>query len=82
MKKSNKCPKCDSTKIITLDHGSIDSRSFATIGVFRIIGVKRYVCTECGYIEEWIDPPARFSELAQTTRIDMLPEKNEGDNAA
>jgi len=75
MKKTNKCPKCDSTKIITVDHGSVDSRSFATIGIFRIISVKRYVCTECGYIEEWIDPPARFSELAESRHEETFPPK-------
>ena len=74
VKKTNKCPKCDSSKIIKLDLGSIHSRAFAVVGVFYAIGVQRYVCTRCGYIEEWIDPPPRFSELAETSRGEALPD--------
>ena len=74
MKKTNKCPKCDSSKIIKLDLGSIHSRAFAVVGVFYAIGVQRYVCTRCGHIEEWIDPPPRFSELAETSRGEVLPD--------
>jgi len=70
MQKTKQCPKCQSTKIIKLDSGCLQSRDFGLVGIFHFIGMKRYVCTQCGYTEEWIEPPPRLKDLA-----DMRPEE-------
>jgi hypothetical protein len=68
MKKSKKCSKCNSKQILSLEHGCIQPREFVEVGILFPIDVTRYVCTECGYIEEWIDPPARLKELVEKGR--------------
>jgi ribosomal protein S27AE len=68
MKKSKKCPKCESTKILTQEHGCIQPREFVEVGILSPIGVMRYICTECGFVEEWIEPPVRLNELVDKRR--------------
>ena len=40
----------------------------------KVTGDAMEVRGGCGYIEEWIDPPPRFSELAETSRGEALPD--------
>ena len=60
MKTTNKCPKCSSKKIIRIDG---DIRGYGAgnnilvgMTIFSAVKVNRYLCCECGYSEEWIDP--------------------------
>ncbi len=72
MKKIGKCPKCGSTKIYRIEHGCIQPREFVQVGILNFIRVTRHICTECGYVEEWVDPPPRLKELVQKKRTDSL----------
>ena len=65
MKKSGKCSKCGSDKVIHVENGSLSSRQFGEAGIFFAVGITKFVCTECGYLEEWIDPPIQLKQLAQ-----------------
>ena len=60
MKISSKCPKCDGKKIIRIDgySGPYGSGNNIKVGltIFSSVNVNRYICCECGYSEEWIDP--------------------------
>lgn len=57
MKKNSKCPKCDSKDIIRVNGSNRGYGAGNNImtGLFSTINVNRYICTNCGYCEEWID---------------------------
>ncbi len=70
MKKSGKCPKCGSRKIYKIENGCIQPREFVEVGILHSIPVTRHICTECGYVEEWVEPPSRLKELVQRKRTE------------
>lgn len=65
MKKSGKCSKCGSQKLIQIENGTLHSRQFGEAGIFYTLGITKFVCTECGYLEEWIEPPIQLKQLAE-----------------
>ena len=59
MKNSRTCPKCRCTTIVKVEG---DARAYGAgnnimvgMTIFSAVKVHRYVCTQCGYSEEWID---------------------------
>ena len=58
MKNTGRYPKCDSRTIVRVpgQTGAVGIGNSISIGSVRstLIDVSRYVCSECGYIEEWI----------------------------
>lgn len=56
MKNSHKCAKCDSTDMAKVP-GSINytTSNAIEVGLASYVMVTRYVCTSCGFSEEWID---------------------------
>ena len=59
MKNTKKCPKCGSSEIIKIPGkaGAYGSGNNIPIGasILFAVPVDRYLCTECGYSEEWVD---------------------------
>ena len=59
MKNNVSCPKCGGREIIKIPGkaGAYGSGNNIMIGmtIFSAILVNRYVCSDCGYSEEWID---------------------------
>ena len=58
MKRTNICCKCGSRKIIRIkgETGSYGAGNNIPAGFLNgTVNVTRYLCGECGYIEEWID---------------------------
>ncbi len=59
MKKTNKCPKCGSTQLIVVPgkNAPAESGRFVMTGLTTTSAVlfDRYVCSECGYSEEYFD---------------------------
>ncbi|HYV90846.1 MAG TPA: hypothetical protein VE978_03650 [Chitinophagales bacterium] len=58
MKNSQTCPKCSSKDILRIPGyvGPYGSGNNINIGFFRApVKISRYVCTSCGFSEEWID---------------------------
>ena len=60
MKNTKQCPKCRGRKIIRIEG---DVRAYGAgnnimtgMTIFSAVKVQRYLCCECGYSEEWIDP--------------------------
>ena len=59
MKNSKKCPKCSSSRIIKIPGqvgpygagNNIPTRTF----IPSFVKVTRYLCSNCGFSEEWID---------------------------
>lgn len=54
MKKSGSCPKCNSTEVYTTK-GTTKRGERSSIGVssFSAISIDLYICTSCGYMEEY-----------------------------
>jgi predicted nucleic-acid-binding Zn-ribbon protein len=67
MKKSNKCPKCNSQEIIRIPGrvSGVGAGNIIMTGmtVFSAVKVTRYLCTDCGFSEEWIDDPKDIEKL-------------------
>jgi len=56
MKNNNKCPKCSGVNIVEVPGRSSNGNfNFVNVGMFGSVGVTRYLCSHCGYSEEWID---------------------------
>jgi ribosomal protein S27AE len=58
MKNSRRCPKCDSKDIIRIlgEAGANLNNHHVWAGFFKSAQVTRYLCGQCGFSEEWIDP--------------------------
>jgi predicted RNA-binding Zn-ribbon protein involved in translation (DUF1610 family) len=59
MKKSHKCPKCNSESILRIPGtvGSYGVGNNIRASFFSHVRVTRYLCSDCGYSEEWVDSP-------------------------
>ena len=55
MKKTKTCPKCGGTALLRVEDGVGDRSINLILGWFSIVPVTRYVCTDCGYAESWVD---------------------------
>ena len=68
MKNTGKCPKCGSANIIrvpdnTRRYGSGNNIYTSKVTLFGKIPVIRYVCYDCGYLENWVENHEECSEL-------------------
>lgn len=59
MKNTHICPKCQGRDILKVPgtsgpHG-VGNNIQVGMSIFSAVLVNRYVCTSCGYSEEWID---------------------------
>jgi ribosomal protein S27AE len=57
VKQGNPCAKCGSKSILYVPGGLLEGQNSAAIGSFMParFRIARYVCTDCGYTEEWVD---------------------------
>ncbi|GFI62310.1 hypothetical protein IMSAG049_01492 [Clostridiales bacterium] len=59
MKNTKTCPKCGSRDIVISDGyaGAYGSGNNIQTGMtnFSAVGVDRYICCNCGFVEEWIN---------------------------
>jgi predicted RNA-binding Zn-ribbon protein involved in translation (DUF1610 family) len=69
MKETKTCPKCNSQDILRIpgQTGAYGSGNNIPVKrtIFSFIPVTRYVCTQCGFSEEWIDSPEDLKKLEQ-----------------
>ena len=60
MKNTGTCPKCGSKEILTIPggDGSLHHDNVIRVGltIISTAEIYRYVCCDCGYSEEWVDP--------------------------
>jgi hypothetical protein len=71
MKKSERCPKCDSTTIGYLEHVWDSNADHLVVGTTKDFLIKTagaleaYICAECGYYETYVKSPhsIKFTEL-------------------
>ncbi|MHA2460950.1 MAG: hypothetical protein ACXAEJ_06855 [Candidatus Thorarchaeota archaeon] len=55
MKQSERCPKCESTRIWNNTHKPQRYRGGVLVTSWRVAGHITYVCTNCGYTEYYVD---------------------------
>ena len=69
MKNTKTCPKCQSREIIRIPGqvGAYGAGNNILRGqtIFTAIKVTRYVCSQCGFSEEWIDSKKDIAKLAE-----------------
>ena len=58
MKNTGICPKCDSINSVRIpgQTGAVGIGNNISIGsvIPTLVDVSRYLCSECGFVEEWI----------------------------
>jgi len=54
MKNSNRCIKCSSEAIVVLDNSMGQQFTPIRISGFAVAKTARFICCDCGYMEEWI----------------------------
>lgn len=67
MRNSKKCPKCGSVEIIHVPGsvGGFGAGNNIAAGrtVFSSVKVSRYVCTSCGFAEDWVDGASDLEKI-------------------
>ena len=71
MKNTKCCPKCHSGNIVRVPdnpsrHASGNNIYTTTITLFGKIPVIRYVCCDCGYVENWVEKRQELDEIKHT----------------
>lgn len=72
MKNTALCPKCGSRNVVRVpdDAHRYLSNSIAITKVVWVdrVPVARYVCCDCGYVEDWVESAKDRDTLARTYR--------------
>ncbi len=71
MKNRKYCPKCGSYDIVRVPdnlmrHASGNNIYTSTVTLIKKIPVIRYVCTNCGYVENWVEEKRQLDEIKRT----------------
>lgn len=67
MKQAHSCPKCGSVRVVRIpDNGRYANGNniyTSNVTLFGRIPVIRYVCVECGYVENWVEDKRDLEKL-------------------
>ena len=70
MKATDCCPKCGSREIVRVPDDAhrylANSICITKLLTVKRIPVARYVCCDCGYVENWVEHPHERSEIRRT----------------
>lgn len=56
MKYTNCCPKCQHSEIAIIEGGTFKGNTYNSITMtLKVIYLTRYVCTKCGYCENYVE---------------------------
>ncbi len=57
MKNENICSKCNNADILRVmgQHEGYGAGNNIKTSLMKRVGVHRYICCNCGFVEEWID---------------------------
>ncbi len=79
MKNAKRCPKCQGQNILRFDGycSAYGAGNNLMIGktLFSAVNVNRYVCTDCGFSEEWIDREDLEAVIASKKAIPLSDEE-------
>lgn len=70
MKNGNSCPRCGSRRVLRIPdnrgrHASGNNIYTTAVTLFGKIPVIRYVCRECGYVENWVENRRELEALEE-----------------
>jgi predicted nucleic-acid-binding Zn-ribbon protein len=66
MKFTNCCPKCRNSQIAIIEGGAFKGNIYNTISFgLTTIYLTRYVCTYCGYTENYVDDTKDISKIKE-----------------
>lgn len=72
MKNTGCCPKCRSQKVARVPDNAhrylSNSICMTNIAWVKRIPVARYVCCDCGYVENWVEKQNEREEIRKTFR--------------
>jgi len=64
MKYNNNCPKCQNTEIAIIEGGAFKGNIYNTLTFgLTTIYLTRYVCTNCGFTENYVDDPKNIQKI-------------------
>ena len=71
MRNMGRCPKCHSRNIVRVPdnpsrYTSGNNIYTTTVTLFGKIPVIRYVCCNCGYVENWVENRHELAEIKKT----------------
>ena len=71
MKNTKRCPKCSSQNIVRVPdnqnrHASRNNIYTSIFTLMKKIPVIRYVCCDCGYVENWVEAQRERDEIKRT----------------
>jgi predicted nucleic-acid-binding Zn-ribbon protein len=64
MKSAGVCPKCSSKQIIKIP-SEFGTYNMIKIDLLKFANLTRYICADCGYIEQYISDDSSLSKLRQ-----------------
>ena len=67
MKYSGYCPKCNGAEIVRVT-GENQSKIGIPAGLVSWVPVARYICLQCGYLEQYVDDVDSMQKLAKAYR--------------
>ena len=62
MKSSGVCPKCSATKIAVIP-SELGTSNAIKIAMFGFAKLTRYICTSCGYMEQYVADDKALQKL-------------------
>jgi len=75
MKRSKRCPKCNNSTIFVAPGwtGSHNSGQYIRLPGFHLVSASvkfdKYICGECGYVEEWIPSGKELERIKQNLEV-------------
>lgn len=71
MKNGNGCPKCGSRRVVRVPddprrHASGNNIYTTRATLLGKIPVIRYVCCDCGYVENWVESRRELEKIEET----------------
>lgn len=74
MRQIGKCPKCGSSAVVRIPdnprrYASGNNIYTSTITLIGKIPVIRYVCCDCGYVEDWVEKQQDREEIRRVFGI-------------
>ncbi len=67
MKSTGVCPKCSSKKIATIP-SEFGTYNVIKVGKFGFAKLTRYICTSCGYLEQYVAEEKSLASLRQKNK--------------
>jgi hypothetical protein len=69
------CPKCESFEVYRRRTGMVsDSGVYLWLGLLKYIEIDTYVCTNCGYIENYTADKKQLAQIARHKKWERVGE--------